>query len=714
MPRLVEGVKSAGQLFLTKTSNSEDVFDMRTKINPMNFKALIYLCAVTALTISNQSVAQENILTQPGNFVVGCNYWASHAGTEMWSDWKPEIIDKDFKQLSENGITVIRIFPLWPDFQPIVQLYKGGGLEKEVAFANGPLPSFGVGADGMSEESLQKFNTVTELAKKHNIKLIVSLITGWMSGQLFVPPALEGRDILTDATSLAWQQKFVKTFVHRFKNNPAIVAWEFGNECNVMGKVENFDQAYVWSALLSETIKSEDNTRPVISGMHGLSPASDALWRIQDQAANTDLLTTHPYPYFTPFAYEDPVNTIRTLLHSAAESRMYADIGGRPCFIEETGVMGPMQADEAVKASFLRTILFSGWANDCHGLLWWCAFDQDRLNHTPYTWAAIERDCGLIRDDRSAKPVLQELNHFNNFIKQLPFKTLPLRRAEAVCILTEGQNNWGVAYSSYVLAKQAGFDLEFQKAGQKLKDAKLYIVPSIKGASCIERDDWLELLEKVKQGASLYLSTEDGFVSPFVGPFGLDIVVNEARAGSASFISTNMNHSLTFNMAAPRKLIIDPKQTKVLASENDGDPIFTETQYGRGRLYFLTVPLEMNLATTPGAFDKTQPGYYKIYQQMAQPIIKSSILNQENPYIAVTEHELNENEKVIVLINYSPEIGVSTFTLKDGWTISKSLYGELPADKHLTINANDALVLMVNQHGELSTGKNLTGNTNGP
>ncbi|MBK8881096.1 MAG: hypothetical protein IPN67_01550 [Bacteroidales bacterium] len=86
-----------------------------------------FLPAVLFLVISMKSFSQENLLIQQGHFSVGCNYWASHAGTHMWRDWRPEIIEQDFKLLSENGIRVLRVFPLWPDFQPICQIYSSGG-----------------------------------------------------------------------------------------------------------------------------------------------------------------------------------------------------------------------------------------------------------------------------------------------------------------------------------------------------------------------------------------------------------------------------------------------------------------------------------------------------------------------------------------------------------------------------------------------------------
>lgn len=51
--------------------------------------------------------------------MIGCNYWASHAGTEMWVDWNADVVDDDFKRLSEYGIKYLRVFPNWRDFQPV-------------------------------------------------------------------------------------------------------------------------------------------------------------------------------------------------------------------------------------------------------------------------------------------------------------------------------------------------------------------------------------------------------------------------------------------------------------------------------------------------------------------------------------------------------------------------------------------------------------------
>ena len=54
-----------------------------------------------------------------GEFFIGCNYWASHAGTNMWRDWDEKEVEADFKRYTDNGLRLLRIFPLWPDFQPM-------------------------------------------------------------------------------------------------------------------------------------------------------------------------------------------------------------------------------------------------------------------------------------------------------------------------------------------------------------------------------------------------------------------------------------------------------------------------------------------------------------------------------------------------------------------------------------------------------------------
>jgi hypothetical protein len=634
-------------------------------------------------------------IMEPGTFSAGCNYWASHAGTAMWRDWRPEVVEADLRRLAASGIRLIRVFPLWPDFQPLEQLRSYQGQPREMVVAGKPMPYDESGVVSISEEMMGRFEGLVRSAERHGLALIPALITGWMSGRMFVPPAFDALNVITDPLAIRWQVNFARTFVKRFKREASIIAWDLGNECNCMGAGTR-DQAWLWTHSIAGAIRIEDPSRSVISGMHSLQPGKGA-WTIEDQAELTDALTVHPYPVFTPHCDRDPVDTMRPLLHAVAEARFYADIGGRPCLVEETGTLGPLISNNETAGRFARSGLLSAWAHDARCLLWWCAFDQDHLNFAPYDWAAFERELGLFKADGKAKPAAKEVQKFSDLIESLPIKKLPARTCEAVCILTPGQDAWGAAFGAFILAKQAGFDITFQYADQPLKPGKFYIVPSIAGDAFLRRD-WLALLERVRAGATLYVSGCSGLLHPFNEPLGLEIVSRQQRQGPAMFKLDDVPGSLC--MGAPIRLNLATPKAEVLGAEDDGNPIFTRTAFGKGQIYYLAVPLETNMILEPGSFTgETVPAYWKLYQRIAGKNLASRIVRKENPLIGVTEHPLKKGERLVVAINYSPKAVEAPITLKAGWSVGAVLRGEVtkragaPASLHLP--ANDGAVFKV-------------------
>ena len=476
-----------------------------------------------------------------------------------------------------------------------------------------------------------------------------------------------------------------------------MLAWDLGNECNVMARVPNSQAAWAWTAAITATIRAEDSSRPIVSGMHSLLPGRESEWTMQDQGELTDLLTTHPYPYFTPHCDQDPVNTIRTILHSTAESRFYADIGGKPCLAEELGTLGPVLASETIAADFIRSCLFSLWANDCHGLLWWCAFDQNELVQAPYDWNACERELGLVRVDGSLKPVLTELGRFRQFIDNLPVPTLPERLHEAVCILTHDQDQWGAAYSTFILSKQAGFDLEFQFADQPIRPAALYLLPSVCGQSAIPRRRWLDLLERVKEGAVLYVSHHDGLLSPFNQPFGIEFQLRSKRAEEVTFSIPGTGE---FHFPSPVRLEIQTTKAVILGSEADGNPVFTCAEYGKGKVFFLSVSLELALANQPGAFHAADsPPFWRIYQKLAESVTSNRIVHKTNPFLGLSEHPVDETQRILVVVNYSPQPQSDSLHMADGWRVKEVWHGAKLAEglTHIQcqVPPNDALVVVI-------------------
>lgn len=635
----------------------------------------------------------KNVLN--GGFVVGCNYWASHAGTAMWSEWRSDVIEKDFQALSEYGIQILRVFPLWPDFQPISWRRKWDAALGEYMHGEIPLADDEAGQAGVSVEAISHFEELTRLSEKYGLKLIVSLITGWMSGRLFVPPALEGRNVLTDARAIMWQTRFVHYFVEHFKGYPVIVAWDLGNECNCMDPVPDRDAAYAWSSAIVNSIRAVDNSRSVISGMHSLSP--EGKWTMQDQGELTDLLTTHPYPAFTPYCNHDPINTLRTSLHATAESLYYRGIGNKPCFVEEIGTLSPMLGSEAVAADFLRVNLFSSWAHGMNGLLWWCAHEQVELTRAPYDWCSVERELGLLRVDYSPKPVMNTMSTFKKLLENSGLEPLPERVYEAVCIISEEQDHWAAAYSTVVLAKQAGFDVEFSYSNQALKEAPLYLLPCVGN---IKKRRFMKIMEKVSEGAVLYISFNGNYLSLFEEYTGMRVTSRERRTEKAEVTFNLGGEQLTLPFEGEFRLSLEPLKCDVLGTEEDGNPSFTSFSFGKGKVYFFGFPLEIMLTKKPGVFHrKDAKPYWMLYRHIACEAMGNRVVSKNDLMTGVTEHPYEDGSRVIIMINYSPETRNVPFTLAIGWKVTEVINGNAPVTEqngfHIEIANNNAAVISV-------------------
>lgn len=643
-------------------------------------------------------------LTESGSFAIGANYWASHAGTNMWADWRPEIVDRDFKTLSAAGVQVLRVFPLWPDFQPLTMQRGGGGSPAGLFFSENPLPDTEAGQAGVDEVMIRRFEEFGKLAEKHKISLIVGLVTGWMSGRLFTPPAFENLNVITDPLAVKWQVKFVKYFVSKLKRQPAIIAWDLGNECNCMGSAARPEDAWAWTSAISGAIRISDSSRPVISGMHSLVPEfrDGKSWLIQDQADLCDILTTHPYPLFTPHAKHDPIDTVRAVLHATAENHFYGDIGGKACFTEETGTLGPMIGSYEKASAFLRSSLFSLWANDCRGLLWWCVFDQKHLGHQPYAKNAMECELGLFTESRSPKPMVAEFAKFRKLLDSLPFEKLPERTVEAVCILTSGSDQWGAAYGSFILAKQAGLDIEFQYGAQTLKDSRLYLLPSASGMTCLTREMWRELREKIKAGATLYLSLDDGYFTDFNEVFGVELQSRCTGVSKTSFVMDGIRGNPTVSFSPKTCFQMKADRAETLGRDVSGNPVFFKAKYGKGTVYLLTFPVEQLMINAPCSFQSEETcDAWEIYADVAEPFCRRRALKSKHPFLNITEHVAGKNERIYVLVNASPEKIIAGLEIAAGWKLDKKYPAALSlgnpggGNAKLSIDANSGAVLIM-------------------
>ena len=111
------------------------------------------------------------------NFMAGCNYWASNAGMLMWRHFDKKVVENDLKLLASFGTDTIRVFPLWYDFQPVEDTFTRAPTRMRMHGA--PVTR----KDVIDEKQAENFSFLLDTAEKLGLRVIVALLTGWMSGR---------------------------------------------------------------------------------------------------------------------------------------------------------------------------------------------------------------------------------------------------------------------------------------------------------------------------------------------------------------------------------------------------------------------------------------------------------------------------------------------------------------------------------------------------
>lgn len=628
-----------------------------------------------------------------GELALGVNYWASNAATRMWTEWDEKVIEKDIKNLAKIGCKYLRVFPLWPDFQPVMVLRSNcfkGGYKRGYAFTGErPLPNTEAGKAGVDETMMERFETLCDIAQKYNMKVIVPLINGHMTFRIYNPPAVDGLDHFTSPESLMWQGKFIHYFVKRMKHHPAICAWEIGNESNCLSATDERTAAWSWSAFVTDAIRAEDNTRPVCSGMHSLSlhDSRNNSWTFDDQAELCDVLTSHPYPMWRSYVNCDHPNTLRWVLLTPVENQLYADISNSGAFAEEVGTLRRTFSTFEMLGDHLRNVLWLLWGNNSKALLWWCAFDQTKMEFPPYDWDEAGMEHGVMTADYKVNPTGRAIADFAAFKAACPIKALSEPKEKAVCILGRDCKLYELAHSIGVLAAQASLPIKFTYCEADIPDSKVYLIPSAIRKGGLNRAAYKKLAERVENGATVYMSFSYNICIPFMEEFfGLEIESREQSGGA-----------LNLSIPGISEIKVNPKYKFTIKSHGavslDSEGFVWEYRRGKGSIITAALPFEMLMLESKGSYQKNPA--YELYRMIGKDIIKNNILCNTDSEVIITEHPENENTVYAIVCNCSPDKKQVKPTVKDGWRIEK-LYSDSDRVKY-----NSGVIDMPNNSGAL-------------
>ena len=602
------------------------------------------------------------------HFCLGVNYWPRHRGINMWKDWHPEEIDQEFGEMESLGINTVRMFLVWEDFQPVKEWL--GGRQATViktSFAHDEHATLDEHPSMVDPVMIERFEQMLDLAQKHNLKLMPAFLTGWMSGVDMVPPFAVRRNTYTDSHVLRYEVLYARHLAEHFKDHPAIIAWDLGNEQNNVDACPSMDAAWVWTNYLATTLKRYDPETPVTSGMHGLgmsrygSHTGHKPWQIQDVAESCDFTTPHPYPGFYRDCVDDPLS-IRPSLLATFLSRLYSGIGGKPAMCQEYGSLGQTYMSDDVAASFGRVTMHSCLVNEDLGAIWWRHTDFTCVQDLPHDGSQMESDgLGMFDETGKAKPVTREYKKMAGLLGKIDFPNFTAKRARAAIVVPfrEGvPEDQSKIFMAFILSKQAGINADIIRPESDFSAYDLLIAPSLTTHAPLRVSDWLRLLARVKEGATLYVSYDNCALRNMGEAFGVKINNKTKPRHQARFLefledfgSLKKGEKLELQGSANWTLDTESAEADVIARNPEGCPALTVHDYGKGKTVLCLEALERLLIGVPHVFEENQS--YRIYEALKELAGIDGDVKMSHPFIERTLHSMGK-ARLLTLINHSP------------------------------------------------------------
>ena len=358
-------------------------------------------------------------------FLTGVNYWPRRKAMGWWKDFDRGEVADEFALIGELGMSLVRIFLLWEDFQP--------------------------SPTTVSQAALADLETVCDVAASEGLGLDVTFFTGHMSGPNWAPPWLLGgsepvphqRQVISGANQAAGSYRnpfsdpgaldaatlLLREVVGRLHEHPAVWAWNLGNEPDLFARPPDAAAGPAWASQMFAAIADIDPRHHRTVGLHAPSLMEDNGLRADRMFEHADIAVMHAYPIYADFA-TGPLDADAVPFATA----LTAALSGRPTLMEEFGAATAPRGEatttwewqalgqrwsqimlaEEVLAEHLADVLPRLVDVGSTGALLWCFADyhEDLWSRPPCDTKPHERHFGLVRPDGSLKPHAQVLRDF--------------------------------------------------------------------------------------------------------------------------------------------------------------------------------------------------------------------------------------------------------------------------------------------------------------
>jgi Cellulase (glycosyl hydrolase family 5) len=305
----------------------------------------------------------------------GVNYTPSKNWWFCWNDWDPDPIKRDLDAIAAIGADHLRIFVLWPYFQPN--------------------PTW------ISPPHLDRLDQLLTLMGERNLDALITVFSGQLSGWYFLPPFNKpGAGFYSDTTIWTAQELLVRELAKVARPHTNIIGFDLGNELNTCWSAP----PAVGDAWMKKMFALMQQVLP--DGLH-INGVDQQPWFEETTFSSAALIASqrmpviHCYPWWTgALKYGGPFDPPSTKLIAAMATlvRSCAGTSQKPIWACEFNTC--IEAlSEKQQALWLETSVTSAIEEGVSWFTYWDSHDVDRR----FAFNSVEYSLGLFANDGRIK-----------------------------------------------------------------------------------------------------------------------------------------------------------------------------------------------------------------------------------------------------------------------------------------------------------------------
>ncbi len=332
----------------------------------------------------------------------GLNYTPGEKWYYLWNEWDLSAVERDFDAVAALGIDHLRVQLIWAWFQPN-PIYVSPG-------------------------HLQRLSELMAAARSRDLDVCVSVLTGPLSGYVFLPPYVKRDRFFTDPDVIEAQKLGLRKVLDVVADAPNLMAVDLGNELNCLCPLLETDAGDAWGRAMVDTVREHAPQMKVVNGIDHMPVVLGNTFSMQHLTEDYDAISLHTWPRFSGCLERGEVDDAPSVHFPAFCTqmvRLFERSGRKPVWLQEYGtcdLWGSQQAREAFMRESTRLALEEG----ARILTWWCSHDKNdsiRFNKFEYRY-------GLLTPEGKPKPLARV---YSELIEQ--YAASPPETPQADCLI---------------------------------------------------------------------------------------------------------------------------------------------------------------------------------------------------------------------------------------------------------------------------------------